>query len=140
MRGIGAFGGRAATDRARDDGGGQDETGRGRSTHRGSSVREAERRSDQPHHLSLVDGELEALYIGAALAVALQVLKPGGFFVCKIFQGAELKQFEAEVRGGFEKTRIFKPQSSRKSSREIFILGLRKRGSETGGAIDVRSQ
>ena len=63
----------------------------------------------------------------AALYVAREVLKPGGRFVCKIFQGPDFKAFTEEVRKSFQKQKIFKPQSSRKASREIFIIGLGKK-------------
>lgn len=62
----------------------------------------------------------------AALYVAKDVLRPGGRFVCKIFQGPDFQAFLAEVRQSFKKYKIFKPQSSRKASREIFIIGLGK--------------
>jgi len=62
----------------------------------------------------------------AALYVAKEVLRPGGRFVCKIFQGPDFQAFLAEVRRSFKKQKIFKPQSSRKASREIFIMGLGK--------------
>ena len=59
-----------------------------------------------------------------ALYVAREVLKPGGRFVCKIFQGPDFKAFTDEVRKSFQKQKVFKPQSSRKASREIFVIGL----------------
>jgi 23S rRNA (uridine2552-2'-O)-methyltransferase len=61
-----------------------------------------------------------------ALDVARKVLKPAGNFVCKIFQGAEFRSFLDSVRSGFKGYQIFKPQSSRKASKEIFIIGLHK--------------
>jgi 23S rRNA (uridine2552-2'-O)-methyltransferase len=63
----------------------------------------------------------------AALSLAQNMLKPGGSFVCKIFQGEDFKAFSDSVKGSFNKTRIFKPQSSRKASREIYIIGLGKK-------------
>ena len=66
----------------------------------------------------------------AALATARNRLKPGGCFVCKIFQGPDAKAFEVAVRRIFRETRLFKPQSSRKASREIFIIGKGKRQEE----------
>ncbi len=63
----------------------------------------------------------------AALAIAQDVLIFGGSFVCKIFQGEDFKEFSDSVKGSFNKTRIFKPQSSRKASREIYIIGLGKK-------------
>ena len=60
----------------------------------------------------------------AALDVAEMALKPGGSFMCKIFQGEEFKDFSDAVRSRFKRHRIFKPQSSRKESKEIFIIGM----------------
>jgi len=63
----------------------------------------------------------------AALATAQKVLKPGGSFVCKIFQGEDFKAFSDSVRIAFNKCKIFKPQSSRKASREIFLIAMGKK-------------
>ena len=60
----------------------------------------------------------------AALSIAERVLKPGGTFMCKIFQGQEFKEFSDVVRNRFKRHKIFKPQSSRKESKEIFIVGM----------------
>jgi 23S rRNA (uridine2552-2'-O)-methyltransferase len=59
----------------------------------------------------------------AALAIARKVLRPGGAFVCKIFQGEDFKPFTEAVKAGFSECRIFKPQSCRKASREIYLIG-----------------
>jgi 23S rRNA (uridine2552-2'-O)-methyltransferase len=64
----------------------------------------------------------------AALSIVEMVLKPGGSFICKIFQGEEFKEFSDTVRSRFKRHKIFKPQSSRKESKEIFILGMGFRG------------
>ena len=64
----------------------------------------------------------------AALSIAEMVLKPGGSFICKIFQGEEFKEFSDTVRSRFKRHKIFKPRSSRKGSKEIFILGMGFRG------------
>jgi 23S rRNA (uridine2552-2'-O)-methyltransferase len=60
----------------------------------------------------------------AALTIAQRVLIPGGSFVCKIFQGQDFKPFSDSVKESFNRCNIFKPQSSRKASKEIFIIGL----------------
>lgn len=62
-----------------------------------------------------------------ALAVALNALRPGGHFVCKIFQGEDFKAFCDNVKKQFNKMLRFKPQSSRKGSKEIFVIGLGKK-------------
>ena len=48
----------------------------------------------------------------AALFVAQEVLKPGGRFVCKIFQGPDFKGFTENVRKRFKKQKIFKPRAA----------------------------
>lgn len=71
-----------------------------------------------------VDAVRSAALCEVALAIAQSVLLPGGSFVCKIFQGPDFNQFVNSVRAGFDKQKIFKPRSSRKASKEIFIIGL----------------
>jgi 23S rRNA (uridine2552-2'-O)-methyltransferase len=63
----------------------------------------------------------------AALSIAQDLLLPGGAFVCKIFQGEDFKAFADLIKTLFSKHKIFKPQSSRKASREIFIIGMGKK-------------
>jgi 23S rRNA (uridine2552-2'-O)-methyltransferase len=62
----------------------------------------------------------------AALGIADRVLFPNGSFACKIFQGEAFKTFAEMVKQRFKQQRIFKPQSSRKASKEIYIIGLGK--------------
>ena len=63
----------------------------------------------------------------AALSIAQTLLIPGGSFVCKIFQGEDFKEFSESVRSIFRSHKIFKPQASRKASKEIYIIGLGKK-------------
>ena len=60
----------------------------------------------------------------AALKIAQSILLPRGSFVCKIFQGSDFNLFLNDVRAGFKRLKIFKPQSSRKASKEIYVIGL----------------
>lgn len=62
-----------------------------------------------------------------ALSVAECVLEKGGAFVCKIFQGEDMTTFIENVRAVFEKHKLFKPESCRKQSKEIYIIGLEKK-------------
>ena len=62
-----------------------------------------------------------------ALGIAQRVLLPGGSFVCKIFQGPDFKTFMDIVKEGFKELKIFKPRSSRKASKEIFVIGKGKK-------------
>ena len=58
-----------------------------------------------------------------ALAFACAVLKPGGNFVVKSFQGEDFSEFLAEVRTKFRSARTYQAKASRKGSREIYIIG-----------------
>ena len=75
-----------------------------------------------------IDAERSYQLCQAALNIARMTLRPGGSFVCKIFQGEEFKKFFDSVRSRFKNYKIFKPQSSRKESKEIFIIGMGFRG------------
>ncbi|OGR39699.1 MAG: 50S rRNA methyltransferase [Desulfobacula sp. RIFOXYB2_FULL_45_6] len=57
-----------------------------------------------------------------ALAVAEKYLMPGGHFICKIFQGNDFKEFEKKAKLKFKDCKIFKPDSCRKQSKEIYII------------------
>ena len=62
-----------------------------------------------------------------SLLIALGVLRPGGNFFGKIFQGEFLDEFVSEMRGRFRFVRFVKPKASRKKSSELFVLGLGKK-------------
>ena len=62
----------------------------------------------------------------AALVLADRVLVSNGSFLCKIFQGDAFETFFEMVKSRFRQARIFKPQSSRKASKEIYIIGIGK--------------
>ena len=75
-----------------------------------------------------VDAARSANLCETALSIADRILLPGGSFVCKIFQGTDINQFIDSVRTGFETQKIFKPKSSRKASKEIYVIGLGFKG------------
>ena len=58
-----------------------------------------------------------------ALATALALLRPGGVFVTKLFQGSGFEEFLAEARAGLEKVQLRTPAASRKASRETYLVG-----------------
>lgn len=58
-----------------------------------------------------------------ALDLATRVLRPGGDFLIKIFQGEGFDQYLKDVRGKFDKVQMRKPSSSRDRSREQYLLG-----------------
>ena len=56
------------------------------------------------------------------LDMVRQVLKPGGNYVVKVFQGEGSDQFLKDVRSSFEKVVIRKPEASRPRSREVYFV------------------
>ncbi len=62
-----------------------------------------------------------------ALAVAEALLKPGGAFVGKLFMGEDFALARAEVKRLFEAERTLRPEGTRTSSYEVFLVGERRR-------------
>jgi 23S rRNA (uridine2552-2'-O)-methyltransferase len=58
-----------------------------------------------------------------ALALAKEILKPGGNFLIKVFQGAEVDEFWKDVKSAFNYAKRTKPKASRDTSAEIYIVG-----------------
>ena len=50
------------------------------------------------------------------------LLKPGGHFICKIFEGEDTKKFIEKVKKRFQMIKKYSPEASRKSSSEIYII------------------
>ena len=68
---------------------------------------------DQPRSMYLVE---------LALEMCKQVLKPGGAFVVKVFQGEGSDVFLKDVRQAFTSVKVRKPDSSRARSREVYLV------------------
>jgi len=71
----------------------------------------------------VIDQSKSMNLVELALDFSLQVLKPGGDFVTKAFEGAGLADYRKEVQNNFTKVYNRKPGSSRSESRELFIVG-----------------
>lgn len=63
-----------------------------------------------------------------ALDLCTRVLRPGGDFLIKIFQGEGFDTYLKMVRENFEKVQMRKPLSSRDRSREQYLLARGFRG------------
>jgi 23S rRNA (uridine2552-2'-O)-methyltransferase len=59
-----------------------------------------------------------------ALNIALQLLRPGGSFFVKLFEGDLMNEFILTVKGHFTEVKIVKPQASRSKSSEMYLLAL----------------
>lgn len=69
-----------------------------------------------------VDQARSAWLCGTALHIATQILRPGGHFLCKIFEGEDTKSFREKVKEQFIVVKTFSPEASRKSSSEVYIV------------------
>ncbi|MFZ3384453.1 MAG: 23S rRNA (uridine(2552)-2'-O)-methyltransferase [Candidatus Methanoperedens sp.] len=58
-----------------------------------------------------------------ALECARKILKNGGSFAVKVFQGDMFPEFLNKVRGIFGKVQAFSPEASRQQSAEIYVIG-----------------
>jgi 23S rRNA (uridine2552-2'-O)-methyltransferase len=66
--------------------------------------------------------------VEAAAGFAVEVLKPGGSFVTKAFQGGETAELIAELKRSFAEVRNFKPKASRADSSEVYIVATGFKG------------
>jgi 23S rRNA (uridine2552-2'-O)-methyltransferase len=87
--------------------------------------------------LSAVDMPRAMFLCELALDLAGRVLRPGGDFLIKVFQGEGFDVYHKDIRKLFDKVQMRKPLSSRDRSREQYLLGRGFRGSE-GSASDER--
>ena len=75
-------------------------------------------------HLRIM-GLVEAAYL-----FATEVLKPGGGFVAKVFQGGTNGEFLKQMKRDFVTVKHIKPPASRKESTEQFVVAMGYRGSQ----------
>jgi 23S rRNA (uridine2552-2'-O)-methyltransferase len=57
-----------------------------------------------------------------AIDLTVQVMKPEGIFISKVFQGEGFDQFVRHVRTLFNSVSIKKPEASRAKSREVYLV------------------
>jgi 23S rRNA (uridine2552-2'-O)-methyltransferase len=69
-----------------------------------------------------VDQARSAWLCDCALHTAQQLLRPGGHFICKIFEGEDTPSFLKKVQQQFLVVKTFSPEASRKSSSEVYII------------------
>ncbi|MBI2027131.1 MAG: RlmE family RNA methyltransferase [Deltaproteobacteria bacterium] len=61
-----------------------------------------------------------------ALDIAKEFLKPHGSLVCKLFHSADFQVFKRDVQKKFSKVNVFIPKSTRKESKEVFLIAQNK--------------
>jgi 23S rRNA (uridine2552-2'-O)-methyltransferase len=75
--------------------------------------------TDQPQAMYLVE---------LALDMVSQVLRPGGNFLVKVFQGEGFEEYLKAMRAQFDSVVTRKPDASRARSREVYLLGRQYKG------------
>jgi 23S rRNA (uridine2552-2'-O)-methyltransferase len=66
--------------------------------------------------------------IEMAADFAIEVLKPGGAFVAKAFQGGETAEVIKTLKSRFADVRHVKPKASRAESSEVYLVALGFKG------------
>ncbi len=64
----------------------------------------------------------------AAAEFAMDVLAPGGAFICKVFQGGTERELLDRLKRAFATVRHVKPPASRQESAELYLVALGFRG------------
>ncbi len=65
-----------------------------------------------------------------AMEIAMCILKSGGNFFVKVFEGDLLNDFIQTVKTNFDTVKLVKPQASRAKSSEMYILALGLKGKQ----------
>lgn len=66
--------------------------------------------------------------VECAFDFAKQVLKPGGHFLAKVFQGGTEKELLDDLKRNFKTVKHIKPPASRKESPETYVVALGFKG------------
>jgi 23S rRNA (uridine2552-2'-O)-methyltransferase len=77
--------------------------------------------TDETRSLELVD---------MALRVAEATLERGGAFVAKVFMGGDFPGLKKELQTRFDTVQVVRPQATRESSYEVYVLGKGYRGAK----------
>lgn len=62
-----------------------------------------------------------------ALDISRQFLKKDGHFVCKLFHSDDFTKLRELIKNDFQQFHAVKPDSTRKISKEIFLIGIKKK-------------
>ncbi|MBK7389589.1 MAG: RlmE family RNA methyltransferase [Bacteroidia bacterium] len=74
--------------------------------------------TDQMKSLELCEMALEAVK---------KVLRPGGHFVCKIFDSGDAMGFRDELKNHFKTVQLLRPKSTQQASKEFFMIGKHRK-------------
>jgi 23S rRNA (uridine2552-2'-O)-methyltransferase len=72
-----------------------------------------------------------------ALAIATQVLRPGGHFAAKVFQGGGIAPLIAALKAAFAEPKMVHVEATRSGSREQYLVG---RGLKAGASAIAKNR
>ena len=75
--------------------------------------------------INLADTSRSMELAKSALRIAVSLLQKNGHFLCKVFEGEDLKTLRKDASSYFSRVRIARPAAVRKKSKEVYLLGLR---------------
>ncbi|WP_075187671.1 23S rRNA (uridine(2552)-2'-O)-methyltransferase RlmE [Teredinibacter haidensis] len=78
--------------------------------------------------IDAVDLPKSMYLVELALEMSFEVLRPGGSFVSKVFQGEGFVEFFQNCRSKFQKVVTRKPGASRPRSREVYVVAKGYKG------------
>lgn len=71
-----------------------------------------------------LDHNRQIYLVQLALMASFKILKEGGSFVSKVFQGEHVNSLEKTVKKCFEEVSWYKPKASRKKSAEVYLVAM----------------
>ncbi len=75
----------------------------------------------------IVDQSRSAVLVERSLFLAALCVKPGGFWVAKLFEGPQLLDLLSQAKQIFARTHLFRPKATRKGSTECFLIGQKRK-------------
>lgn len=83
---------------------------------------------DQPRAIYLVE---------LAYDMCCRILRTGGSFVVKVFNGEGTEAYLKLLRSSFKEVKVRKPDASRQRSREVYFVGLGYKGNSNNKEQDI---
>ncbi len=77
--------------------------------------------------IKFTDAARSAVLVGLAIEMTDRLLKTGGKFVAKIFQGEDFDDTLQLLKSRFVRFKVVKPESSRKESKEVYLVAWDRR-------------
>ena len=76
--------------------------------------------------VSVIDSENMKSLLEIEISIVDKFLKIGGKYLCKCFEGDSVNFLKNELKNRFRKIKRIKPDASRSTSKECYILGIDK--------------